>query len=75
MITIRPSCFITMKTVTAFEQALHLMHQSNPTAPRPQGQSSGISISWALGGQLLGEEIHALDLADAPESLGVMLKF
>ena len=65
MMTIRPSRFITMKTVTAFEQALHLMHQSNPTAPRPPGQSSGISIFWALDGKVLGEEMHALDLADA----------
>ena len=54
-----------MNTVTAFEQALHLMLQSNPTAPRPPGQSSGIRIFWALDGKLLGAEMHALDLADA----------
>ena len=65
MMTIRPSCLITMNTVTAFEQALHLMLQSNPTAPRPPGQSSGIRIFWALDGKLLGAEMHALDLADA----------
>ena len=53
-----------MNTVTAFEQALHLMLQSNPTAPRPLGQSSDISIFWALDGKLLGAGMHALDLAD-----------
>ena len=65
MMTIRPSRLITMNTVTACEQTLHLMLQSNPTAPRPPGQSSGISIFWALDGKLLGAEMHALDLADA----------
>ena len=64
MMTIRPSRFITMNTVTAFEQALHLMLQSNPTARRPPGQSSEISIFWALDGKLLGAGMHALDLAD-----------
>ena len=64
MMTIRPSRFITMNTVTAFEQALHLMLQWNPTAPRPGGQSSEISIFWALDGKLLGAGMHALDSAD-----------
>ena len=56
MMTIRPSRFITMKTVTAFKQALHLMHQSNPTAPRTPGQSSGISFFWALDGNSGGKK-------------------
>ena len=34
MMTMQPS-LTTMKTVTACEQALHLRHQSNPTAPGP----------------------------------------
>ena len=50
MMTIQPSRLTTMKTITACEQALHLMHQSNPTVPteyqgqRQTGGQTGSSI-------------------------------
>ena len=47
MMTMQPSRLATMKTVTACEQALHLMHQSNPIAPTPPplpANAPGISI-------------------------------
>ena len=65
MMTIRPSRFITMNTVTAFEQALHLMLQSNPTGPDPRANPRALAFFWALDGKLLRAEMDALDLADA----------
>ena len=56
MMTIPPSHFITMTTVTAFEQALLFMHRSNPTAPRRLGPILGHLDFLALGWQTPGKK-------------------
>ena len=61
MMTMQPS-LTTTKTGTACEQALHLMHQSNPTAPILL--PPGISFFFVLDGKFPGA--GTLELPNAP---------
>ena len=61
MMTMQPS-LTTTKTGTACEQALHLMHQSNPTAPILL--PPGISFFFVLDGKFPGP--GTLELPNAP---------